>query len=67
MEEDQYSEYRELAADFAETLVNVGLINSISGKWPTEVQERWHERLREMREWAHEQTSQAQDFASAYD
>lgn len=66
MEGDK-DEFRELAGDIAETLVCVGLIDSISGSWPEDVQERWQEKLKEMREWAHLQSAEAQQFASAYD
>lgn len=65
--EGEKNEFRELAADFADTLVCVGLVDSVSESWPTEVQERWRERLGEMREWAQRQTQEAQEFASSYD
>lgn len=66
-DDSENNEFRELAADFADTLVCVGLVDSVSSNWPTEVQERWRERLVLMREWAQQQTQEAQEFASSYD
>jgi hypothetical protein len=58
---------RELAGDAVNLLVSVGLIDSISGRWPNAVQEAWQERLTRMIHTINIMNEEVQEFASAWD
>lgn len=66
-EDEAFTQVRELAADCIEMLVNVGIIDSISERWPEAVQERWHERIDMLRQNINQTTAEVQEFASAWD
>ena len=65
--DESFSEVRELAGDCIELLVNVGIIDSISPRWPPEVVEQWTDRLQLMRGSIARWTREVQEFASAWD
>ena len=67
MTEEEYNEVRELAGDCVEMLVSVGIIDSISPRWPEEVIDRWHDRIRSIRRTVNRMTAEVQEFASAWD
>jgi hypothetical protein len=47
--------------------INLGLIASVIDQYPEHVQEGFRERLTLVREWAEQQTEEAQAFGEAYD
>ena len=50
-----------------ELLVNVGLIDSISQKWPQVVQDNWAERLENLDKQLQQEIVEVQNFAEAFD
>jgi len=58
---------RELAADCIEMLVNVGIIDSISDRWPPEVQDNWRQKIEQLRDNVNSTTAEVQEFASTWD
>jgi hypothetical protein len=50
-----------------ELVVHVGLMNSVAGRWPEEVQENWDEKVRAIRERAEQEIVEIQEFAEFYD
>jgi hypothetical protein len=48
-------------------LVSVGIIDSISPRWPDEVIEQWHDKIEAARLVVNRITNEVQEFASAWD
>lgn len=63
----EQGEFRQLTADLAELAVNAGLVNSVIGHYPEEVQNNWDEKLAEIRRWANNEILEIQSFAEAFD
>lgn len=63
----EQGELRELSADLVDLAVNAGIMGSIMGRYPQEVQDGWDERIAEIRSWVQDQTRQIQQFGEAYD
>jgi hypothetical protein len=65
--EEGFGHIRQLASDCIEMLVSVGIIDSISGRWPPDVQEAWRQKLEGLRYNINATTAEVQEFASAWD
>lgn len=63
----QDEEFRELVQNSAELTINVGIINSVSSRWPEDVQRNWLEKIELMNAWINDQVREVQEFASALD
>ena len=48
-------------------LMNLGLVHSVLGEYPEDVQEGFYERLSLIRRWAEQQIEEIQMFGEAYD
>ena len=48
-------------------MVNVGLMDSVSARWPYEVQEQWHDRIGDIKMRLTREIQEVQEFASSYD
>jgi hypothetical protein len=59
--------FRELTHEVMELLISIGIISSVAGRWPEEVQDSWENRISDLRDYARNQTTEAQLFASSYD
>lgn len=59
--------FRELCHSAVEFLVNVGLIDSISARWPEDVQEQWEEWKTDSLVGLSRRMEEAQHFASSHD
>jgi hypothetical protein len=59
--------FQELCRTAMGFLVNVGIISSIAGRWPDDVQERWVEKIETVTRELQRETDEAQEFATSYD
>jgi hypothetical protein len=67
MAEHEYSEFHELCIEAITLTINVGLLDSVSNRWPDEVQEAWIERMQQIRMRLSREIEEVQEFASSYD
>jgi hypothetical protein len=56
-----------MCAVFMELMVSMGLVGSVMGNYPEEVQANWTERMEKYTEWANNQVEEVQQFGQAYD
>jgi hypothetical protein len=64
---DDLSQFEAVTLELSALNVTLGIIGSISERWPPEVQEQWEERLDTIKDWATEQMQEAQMFAASWD
>ena len=60
-------EFRELCGDVMEMVVTVGMVDSVSERWPDDVQESWAERVQMIRKSLQQHTEEVHQFATSYD
>lgn len=66
-ESEAESDFREVAADLAELMATVGLLDSICQTWPENVQENWQREKVKLRGQIQQRSEELQLFAEAYD
>jgi hypothetical protein len=67
MADREYSEFHDLCIEAITLTINVGILDSVSERWPEEVQERWVERMGEIKQRLSQEIAEVQEFASSYD
>ena len=65
--EDQHESYKEISITAVELAVNVGLMTSISDRWPRHVQENWMEWIIDTEKLLRAKIAEAQSFAEYFD
>jgi hypothetical protein len=67
MAEREYSEFHELCIEAITLTINVGLMDSVSSRWPEDVQTAWIERMQQIKMRLSREIEEVQEFASSYD
>jgi hypothetical protein len=60
-------QFNAMCVSLLNLMVSVGLMNSVMGQYPEEVQEAWGERMSEYEQWADRQTMEIQLYAEHWD
>jgi hypothetical protein len=63
----EHSEFEELCNEAMALCINVGIMDSVSDRWPEHVQEAWYERIMDIKRRLGQEIVEVQEFASSYD